>query len=307
MSLLDRFADYAKNTAQGLIGDIVQTIATPTQQAQDNPQNDWRVRLSLAPNSNYLYNAPYSIDQSDTSGPGILAPLRETNGVIFPYTPAITVSYNANYDSPDITHSNYKIYQYKNSAVEQITITCDFTAQDTYEANYILAVIHFFRSATKMFYGQDQDPQAGTPPPLCFLTGMGAYQFDQHPLVITNFTYNLPADVDYIRAGINAAPAGTLGGIQPSNNQGETNTLQRIGSLIRLAGRILPGGNPSPTVFSIPAPGTGEGTYVPTKIQMQITALPVVSRNEISTNFSVKDYATGKLLRGSRRNGGGMW
>jgi len=302
MSLLDRFADYAKGAAQGLIGEIGRTIATPTQQAQDNPQNDWRVRLSLAENSDYLYKA----GGFGPDGKGILEPLFDTNGVIFPYTPAITVSYVANYDGTELTHSNYKIYQYKNSAVEQITITCDFTAQDTYEANYILAVIHFFRSATKMFYGQDQNPQAGTPPPLCFLTGMGAYQFDQHPLVITNFSYNLPADVDYIRAGINAAPAGTLGGIQ-LDSQVERNSLQRIGSLIRLAGRILPGGNPTPTVFSPPASGTGEGTYVPTKIQMQITALPVVSRNEISTEFSLKNYANGQLLRGSRRNGGGMW
>ena len=291
------------NTLQGLVGDIAKTIATPTQQAQENPQTDWRVRLSLAENSNYLYTAP----AWGPYGKGILEPLYKTNGVIFPYTPAIAVSYTANYDSTELTHSNYKIYQYKNSAVEQITITCDFTAQDTYEATYMLAVIHFFRSATKMFYGRDQDPKPGTPPPLCFLSGMGAFQFDQHPLVITNFTYSLPNDVDYIRADIDAAPAGTLGGRQPPNNQGENNTLQRIGSLIRLAGRILPGGSPAPTVFSLPAPGTGEGTYVPTKIQMQITALPVVSRNEISNEFSLKNYANGTLLRGSQRNGGGMW
>jgi hypothetical protein len=37
---------------------------------------------------------------------------------------------------------------------------------------------------------------------------------------------------------------------------------------------------------------------------------PIVTRNDISKNFSLKDYATGKLLRGSHRNGGnggGIW
>ena len=304
MSLFNKIAGYAKGYVQGLEAELARTIATVTQQAQENPQNDWRVRLSLAPGSDYLYNAFYNIDQSDTAGPGILAPLKETDGVIFPYTPSIQVSYTATYDQTHPVHSNYVIYQYKNSAVEQITITCDFTAQDTYEANYMLAVIHFFRSATKMFYGQDKNPRPGTPPPLCFLHGMGAYQFNEHPLVITNFSYNLPTDVDYIRAGISPTLAGVPSVLQDKNGR---NALQQIGGLIRLAGRILPGGNPVPTVFTPPPPGSGESTYVPTKIQMTITALPVVSRNEISNNFSVKDYATGKLLRGSRRKGGGMW
>lgn len=301
MSFLRKIAGYADKT-QGLIGDIERTIASVTQQSQEQPQDDWRVRLSLAPNSNYLYNAPDAAGQTN-----ILAPLRDTDGVIFPYTPSIQVTYAANYESPELVHSNYKIYQYKNSAVDQVTLTCTFTAQDTYEANYMLAVIHFFKSATKMFYGQDQDPKPGTPPPLCFLYGLGTYQFDKHPLVITNFTYSLPKDVDYIRAGITSTPAGVQTTVQ-NNQKDSPNALQLIGSAIRLAGRILPGGNPVPPVFSPPAPGSGEGTYVPTKIEMTISANPVVSRNEISNQFSLKDYSSGKLLKGSQRpKGGGMW
>ena len=48
-------------------------------------------------------------------------------------------------------------------------------------------------------------------------------------------------------------------------------------------------------------------TYVPTKIQISLTAYPIVTRNDISNKFSLKDYATGSLLQGSRRNGGGIW
>ena len=164
--------------------------------ANQNLGTDWRVRLSLAPGSQYLYNA---------TNAGILEPLKGTKGVIFPYTPTIQVSYNANYDPFEPTHSNYKIYQYKNSSVGEVTITADFTAQDTMEGAYVLAVIHFFRSVTKMFYGQDgtngQGVKNGTPPPLCYLTGMGSYQFDNHPLVVSSFSMTYPNEVDYIRVG----------------------------------------------------------------------------------------------------------
>ena len=300
MSIFDNVAGYAQKTVQGLLGDIATTIGTPTFEGQLPPQQDWRVRLALAPNSNYLYKAEYA---------GILSPLLRTNGVIFPYTPNISVTYAANYEAADPTHSNYKIFQYKNSSVDQISITCDFTAQDTYEATYLLAVIHFFRSATKMFYGQDQGPRAGTPPPLCFLHGLGAFQFDEHPLVINNFTYTLPTDVDYIRAG----PGATLAGEQTSDpEQPKEDTrsgLEKLGSLVRLAGRVLPGGNPPPPVFSPPRSNYRlPGTFVPTKISMSISAYPVVSRNEISNNFSLRDYANGQLLKGSQRpSGGGIW
>jgi hypothetical protein len=141
---------------------------------------DWRVRLQLAPSSNYLYNA---------AEPGILGPLTATNGVIFPYTPAINTSYKANYEQYDLVHSNYRGVYYKNSRVDDLQIRGVFTAQDTNEANYLLAVIHFFRSVTKMFYGKDE--QRGSPPPLVFLSGFGMNQFYGHPCVVTSFAYNL--------------------------------------------------------------------------------------------------------------------
>ena len=157
--------------AQGLTTAKLDTASQATQQDASNfkAKEDWRVRLSLAPGANYLYKA---------KPPGILAPLVATDGVIFPYTPDISVSYVANYDPTELTHSNYKFFTYRGSAVDSITIGCEFTAQDTFEAQYVLAVIHFFRSITKMFYGQDNGPANGTPPPLCYLSGLGAFQFD---------------------------------------------------------------------------------------------------------------------------------
>jgi hypothetical protein len=239
---------------------------------------DWRVRLSLAENANYLYK--------DQATPGILSPLVATNGVVFPYTPNINIGYNANYEGTAPTHSNYKIQQYVNSAVDSITVTADFTCQDTFEANYLLACIHFFRSMTKMFYGQDENPKNGTPPPLGYFTGLGAFQLNNHPVAITNFAYNLPKDVDYIKA-------------TNSNKDSSGTKINLIG------GQLEPGGLRPPANFM--ASEDEAITYVPTKIVLTITCVPVISRNDVSNKFSLKDYASGKLLRGNQENSGGMW
>ena len=249
---------------------------------------DWRVRLQLAEGATYLYKSQDS--------PGILGPLQDTNGVIFPYTPNIQVQYGAHYDPVDITHSNYKVFQYKNSSVDNISITADFTAQDTYEARYLLAVIHFFRSVTKMFYGNDLNPKNGTPPPLCYLSGLGEFNFNQHPLAVTNFTYTLPNDVDYIRATTeaNSPPGVNQSAANVRNNTGNP-TVERTSS-----SGLQPGGSSAPPNFRTNyVTGARDPTYVPTKMQIIISAVPIMSRNVISTKFSLKDYASGKLLRGS--------
>lgn len=279
---------------RGLSTSLNDTRSKATQQDVANFQAkpDWRVRLSLAPGATYLYK---------DSTPGILAPLATTDGVIFPYTPAISVQYAASYDATELTHSNYKFFTYRGSAVDSVSITCDFTAQDTFEANYLLAVIHFFRSVTKMFYGQDQNPKIGTPPPLCYLSGLGAFQFDAHPLAITSFNYTLPTDVDYIRAGSTPTPAGVSRA--PANQP--INSYSVSGSRANANG-VNPGGGTAPPQFTTPA-GSRDVTYVPTKMSIQISAVPIVTRNDISNKFSLKEYGTGKLLRGTQRQGGGIW
>ena len=283
-------APYATSNTRGISGQTNNARSQANLQDSDNFAlgQDWRVRLVLAENADYLYKG---------DNPGILEPLIPTNGIIFPYTPIIQVTYSANYDPTNITHSNYKVIQYQSSSVENVNITCDFTAQDTFEANYLLAVVHFLRSSTKMFYGQDQKPKLGTPPPLLYLKGYGAFHFDMHPLVISSFTYNLDNDVDYIRASSST----TLSGVS-KDTFNKTNPNSRLSSV-----GIDQGGLPKPTVFSNPTSGTIEPTYVPTKVQIQIQCIPVVSRKDISDRFSFRDYATGALLRGSKNNNAGIW
>jgi hypothetical protein len=257
-----------------------QTIA---QQRRQINNGDWRVRLRLAPQSKYLYNAP---------NPGILQPLQITDGVIFPYTPTIASNYKANYSNYDLTHSNYRGYFYQNSYAEPVQITCMFTAQSTVEANYLLAVITFFKSVTKMFYGQDAE--RGAPPPLTYLTGMGDYQFNEHPCLVSQFNYTLPSDVDYIRAG----SPNQLGANQISQRDRQTvSTGSLFGGLNRLAAALLTkGAIPNPP--APPSLGANRPTYVPTKIEMSITLLPIQSRNQVSKQFSLKNFANGNLIKG---------
>jgi hypothetical protein len=257
-----------------------QTIA---QQRRQINNGDWRVRLRLAPQSKYLYNAP---------NPGILKPLQVTDGVIFPYTPSITTSYKANYNTTDLTHSNYRGYFYQNSYVEPIQLTATFTAQSTAEANYLLAVIQFFRSVTKMFYGQDAE--RGAPPPLTYLTGLGEYQFNEHPCLVSQFNYTLPADVDYVRAG----SPNQLGLNQVNQRDRQSvSTGSLFGGLNRLAAALLTkGAIPNPP--APPSLGQNRPTYVPTKIEISLQLLPIQSRNQISKQFSVKEFANGNLIKG---------
>ena len=254
--------------------------------------------MALAPSADYLYK--------NKGKEGILLPLAATDGVIFPYTPAISVQYAAAYDGTELTHSNYKFFQYRSSSVDSISITCDFTAQDTSEANYLLAVIHFFRSVTKMFYGQDQNPTNGTPPPLCYLYGLGSFQFDTHPLAITSFTYTLPTDVDYIRAG-----ATTTGpGVSKAPSSVATQNSNSVSGDRLNTSNLNKGALTAPPQFAS-NDGTRTPTYVPTKMQISITAIPIVTRNDISNNFSLNgpglNYGSGALLQGSKRKGGGIW
>jgi hypothetical protein len=158
---------------------------------QQPPANtDWRVTLRLAPGATYLYNS---------ASPGLLAPLKVTNGVIFPYTPAITTTYKANYSQYDLTHQTTADIFIKTATPTQSILMQHSQHRVQAMPPMCLAVIHFFRSVTKMFYGQDA--QRGSPPPLVFLSGLGDYQFNNHPCLVQSFNYNLPADVDYISSG----------------------------------------------------------------------------------------------------------
>ena len=271
--------------------DSVQSQANLNEENTGDAGNDWRFRIRLATGSEVLYKDP-------NAGTGVLAPLAATDGVIFPYTPQVMVNYQANYSETTPTHSNYKQYFYQSSQISDIQITGTFTAQSTKEADYLLAATHFFRSATKMFYGQDQN--RGTPPPLVFLEGFGENQFNGQPCVIQQFNYVLPPDVDYVRtSGYGNRPGVDLSEQRVARN-GYRSPLIRLFELF--TGQGINKGAENNYYGSRTGDLTGmEPTHVPTKMEFMLTLHPMVSRGRQSKEFSLKDYANGDGLRR------GMW
>jgi hypothetical protein len=51
-----------------------------------------------------------------------------------------------------------------------------------------------------MFYGESNP--LGNPPVVCRLNGYGKHILNNMPVVITNFTTDLPVDVDYIQCAV---------------------------------------------------------------------------------------------------------
>lgn len=147
-------------------------------------QTDWRVRVTVPPNSPVMSFA------------GVTAPLAQDRGVVFPHTPVLQLSHSAKYDVQSLVHTNYAHFNYTGSETAAITVQADFTVQSVNEALYLLAAIQFFRACTKMFYGSGE--YVGNPPPVVQLSGYGKVLLPRTPCVVTSFSHSLPNDVDYM-------------------------------------------------------------------------------------------------------------
>lgn len=145
-------------------------------------KDDWRVRINCEWN---IFNSP------------LFSVLKETGGVVWPYMPNITVSTKAEYNTIPITHANYSQYSYKNSVVDDISISGEFSCETKADAAYWIAATTFFKTATKMFFGQGD--LAGNPPIICNLTGYGSHVFDKVPVIIKSFSVDFKDDVNYIQ------------------------------------------------------------------------------------------------------------
>jgi hypothetical protein len=150
---------------------------------EPNAQNDWRVRVNC--NWSIFGNGP------------MFSLLKSTNGVVFPLTPEVTFNTQANYTATEPVHSIYPIQSYKNSTINAINVTGEFPAETQSDAAYWLAATTFFKTATKMFFGQGEN--VGNPPIICTLSGYGPNILPTVPVVITNFEIVLDDSADYIK------------------------------------------------------------------------------------------------------------
>lgn len=271
-------------------GEAIGDIASAITAFQGDPYaNDWRVRLSL-PNWSSFRSSP------------VLKPLKNAGGLVFPFTPRISIKGSAKYSPESVVHSNYPVNAYKNSDPGTIEITATMAVEDAGQALYWIAAVHYLRSMTKMFTGFD--PKAGNPPPIVYLNGYGNYVFKNVPVVVQNFNTTLPADVDYIHCDVVGSAAGNIAGLADS-----------VAGLSDTLGGAIPGISSAANTFSAIAGGVGQvagllgtfgvgGTtsggraYVPTKSEFSITLMPMYSRTSMR-KFSLDRFVTGSYLNNS--------
>lgn len=163
-------------------------------------KQDFRVKVVLPTNSD-LQNMFFGVDDDNSGGSyrnSMLGPLADAGGVTFPITPSIIINHSASYNAMNLTHNNYPSYAYSHSEIPSFTVVGEFPVQNQEDARYWIAMLHFFRSVTKMFFGGDDNALKGNPPPILSFSGYGAYVFNKVPVLVTNFSVDLRSDVDYI-------------------------------------------------------------------------------------------------------------
>lgn len=127
----------------------------------------------------------------------VMAPLRSTNGLVFPYTPQIRWGNDNDYQSLGLVHvnSDYSYFIRQNQMI--INISGEFTAQNDREGKYMLAAIHFLSSNSKMRFGAT-DRKRGLPPPVLLLSGYGKFIFPDIPVLIRSWNIDYPNTVDNV-------------------------------------------------------------------------------------------------------------
>ena len=161
---------------------------------------DIRARVSLPRNSDIL--------ETESGAPNpILLPLRKFGGIIWPYTPTINISHQAEYGEYDTAHTNYPVSYFTKSRPPNLQVSGPLTAQSAAEGHYMIAVLHFLRIVTKMHFCMN-DKKRGTPPPVLKFSAYGDLMFSNVPVLIRSFAYDLGQDIDYIDVETDSASAG---------------------------------------------------------------------------------------------------
>jgi hypothetical protein len=169
----------------------------------DSDKSDTRIRLRAQRGAEGKLGEPgiYG-DPGDSSN--ILKILFDTDGLLFPYTPTIAVGQQVNYNDVDLVHSNGDIMTYKNTPSVTLNVTGKFTVQNQREGQYALAVLHFLRTVSKMYFGEidKQSGKAGLPPPVLVFRGYGNYMFNNLPVIVKSHSYTFDENMDMIEIGI---------------------------------------------------------------------------------------------------------
>lgn len=231
-----------------------------------NQQTDWRVKLTLPPNSAAMDIIFGNINNK------VLEPLQDENGIVFPLTPNVLVQHTAAYTPMATTHSNYPFYGYQNSQPQNMTVIGEFPVQNKEDARYWVAVLHFLRTCTKMFFGGGAQALQGSPPPIMRLNGYGKHVLNEVPVIIESFSCEMNDRVDYIS----------------TSQSTRTSTINRPGFEITEEGQI--------TRLDFNSDNWDE-SWAPASSIFTVQLQPIYSRNAIK-NFDLRKFASGQLTSG---------
>ena len=203
----------------------------------------------------------------------------------FPYTPTVSNIINTNYSQAATTHSNFQQAFFESANNASFSVTAPILIENEDQAYHILRALDFFRGSMKMRFGK-LDNDRGLPPPVLRFNAHGIFQ--NVPVVLTDFTYNLDADVSYIEIenkGKSAADATTMRSLgQRTDNAAD--------DVMTAAGRLRSGNtNTSNETIRMPV----NGTFV-------FSLLATYSPKSIRENFTLDAY-----LKGNLRGKGYVW
>ena len=220
-------------------------------------------------------------------GSGLIKPLRDTNGLVWPYQPTVTYAQDVSYTSIDLVHTNQELYAYTRTNAVKLTVDGQFSVQNQTEGVYAIACIHFLQTVSKMNFGQT-DINAGTPPPVLLFDAYGDFMFNQLPVIVTNFSVTLPNDVDYVPININYLNSPTSQSNQTINYQ-NTDTAALVKGYDFLSQSQTSGSIWLPAAFNIAVSITVQNT-------------PATLR----TAFNLDKFRSGQLMQ-ENQNGTVGW
>ena len=157
---------------------------------------DWRARLRPKRGGQdrfYAASGNFSTDY-------LMRPIKESNGLVWGITPTVLNMSSANYNTHSGQGMQYPVRSYQDSTPTDITVTGTFTANDIYEARYMLAMQTFFKIATKGDFGDIAVAKqtAGAPPPVLLFEYLGDHGFNKVPVVVTSYSITFEDNVDYV-------------------------------------------------------------------------------------------------------------
>jgi len=264
---IDTFGKIVKNVGTGILNRTVGRLfgsgitgnsnikrATARWSGRADSQ-DWRVKLTVP-------NGPLTGFFDFDTNP-LMQPLAGIGGIFWPLTPSMVIQHSANYNAMDMTHSNFPHQAYQNSQVDSLNIIGEYPVQNQDDAKHWVATVNFLRTATKMFFGQDDsNGLKGNPPPILHLSGYGDHMFQKVPVVLNSFNVELRSGIDYI-----------------STKQESTSFKQLNGP---------------DAGFDLSANSTEPMTWAPTLSNISVLVTPIYSRDSVK-NFSMKKFVNGEL------------